>query len=564
LVFIKKNYRRGHNYYTIAEGYREGGKVKHRTLLYLGRLDQLTEEKRKKIEAIVKELPEEKRSYVESCLSTLEIPVVKEQGDVELLYKIAEKLGLRQIINNHVSKTAGVDVGIQMTILAINQCLEAVALDNIDLWYHHTTLEELFGIPFYNLNTENMCRAMDYIYEPIIEDGRVVDAKDNALAIKKSIVARLKELFDIKLDALFYDITSTYFEGNGCIIARLGYSRDGKRDKKQILICLVVTKEHRFPIFYNVLEGNISDLKTVAQMLSILQKEFKIEKTLLVLDRGMISPGNLKKLDSADYDFIGGLKKDKFVKNLILEASELEKDEYRVRDDMNAVEMIKEYKGKNRKFVIYLDKKKAASVKQERDVNLAEAWKGLNEYALKVNSGKYKNAAKVLSKAKKLTKGVSTYFRSEISMEDGFVKIYPKKLEKKIALAEKLDGRYMLFSSDLKLSKEEIISAYFDKDGIEKAFRNMKQHGIQPTRNTLLNRVKTRVFVSYLALLLIATLNFILKKAGLDISAERTLQYLKWQKKVTLNLNGEIVAKSTVPELEAQEILKKIDSVKII
>lgn len=564
MVFIKKNYRRGHTYYTIAEGYREGGKVKHRTLLYLGRLDQLTEEKRKKIEAIVRELPEEKRSDVESCLSTLEIPVVKEQGDVELLYKIAEKLGLRQIINNHVSKTAGVDVGTQMTILAINQCLDAVALDNIDLWYHHTTLEELYGIPFYNLNTENLCHAMDYIYEPIIEDGRVVDAKDNATAIKKSIVERLKELFDIKLDALFYDITSTYFEGNGCIIARLGYSRDGKRDKKQILICLVVTKEHRFPIFYSVLEGNISDLKTVAQTLSILQKEFKIEKTLLVLDRGMISPGNLKKLDGTNYDFIGGLKKDKFVKNLILEASELEKEENRVRDDMNAVEVVKEYRGKNRKFVIYLDKKKAASVKQERDIKLAEAWKGLNEYALKVNSGKYKNAAKVLSKAKKLTKGVSTYFKSEISMEDGFVKIYPKKLETKIALAEKLDGRYVLFSSDLKLSKEEIISAYFDKDGIEKAFRNMKQHGLQPSRNTLLNRVKTRVFVSYLALLLIATLNFILKKAGLDISAEMALQYLKWQKKVTLNLNGEIIAKSTIPELEAQEILKRIDSVKII
>ncbi|MDP2767414.1 MAG: IS1634 family transposase [Candidatus Methanoperedens sp.] len=564
MVFIKKNYRRGHNYYTIADGYREGGKVKHRTLLYLGRLDQLTEEKRKKIEAIVRELPEEKRSDVESCLSTLEIPVVKEQGDVELLYKIAEKLCLRQIINNNVSKTAGVDVGTQMTILAINQCLESVALDNIDLWYHHTTLEELYSIPFYNLNTENLCRAMDYIYEPIIEDGRVVDAKDNALAIKKSIVDRLKELFDIKLDALFYDITSTYFEGNGCIIARLGYSRDGKRDKKQILICLVVTKEHRFPIFYNVLEGNISDLKTVAQTLSILQKEFKIEKTLLVLDRGMISPGNLKKLDGTNYDFIGGLKKDKFVKNLILEAAELEKEENRVRDGMNAVEVVTEYKGKNRKFVIYLDKKKTTSVKQERDIKLAEAWKGLNEYALKVNSGKYKNAAKVLSKAKKLTKGVSTYFKSEIFVEDGFVKIYPKKLEKKIALAEKLDGRYVLFSSDLKLSKEEIISAYFDKDGIEKAFRNMKQHGMQPTRNTLLNRVKTRVFVGYLALLLIATLNFILKKAGLDISSERALQYLKWQKKVTLNLNGEIVAKSTVPELEAQEILKKIDSVKII
>lgn len=564
MVFIKKNPRKGHDYYTIAEGYREDGKVKHRTLLYLGRLDQLTEEKRKKIEAIVKDLPEEKRMEVESCLGNLAIPVVKDQGDVELLYKIAEKLGLRETINNHVSKTAGVDVGTQMVVLAINQCLEGVALDNIDLWYHHTTLEELYGIEFHNLSTENLCQAMDYIYEPIIENGKVIDAKDNAIAIKKTIVEKLKELFGIKLDALFYDITSTYFEGSGCIIARLGYSRDGKRDKKQILISLVVTKEHRFPIFYNVLEGNVNDMKTVAQTLSILQKEFKIQKTLLVMDRGMISPDNLKKLDSTDYDYICGLKKDKAVTNLIIEATELEKEENRVNDKFNAVEVVKEFKGKDRKFVIYLNKEKAAAAKQEREIKLIQAWKGLNEYASKVNSGKYKNAVKVASKAKKLTNGVSKFIKSEISMKDGFVKITPKKFDDRIARAEKLDGKYVLLSSDLKLSKEEIISAYFDKDGIEKAFRNMKQHGMQPTRNSLLNRVKTRIFVGYLALLLIATLNFILKKAGLDISAERALQYLKWQKKVTVEVNGEIVDKSTDVELEANDILKKIESVKVL
>ncbi len=564
MAFFKKNTRKGHDYYTIADGYREGGKVKHRTLLYLGRLDKLTEEKRKKIEAIVKDLPEEKQIKVETCLSTLEIPAVKEQGDVELLFKIAEKLELREIINSHVSKTAGVDVGTQIVVLAINQCIDAVALDNIDLWYHHTTLEELCSIPFYNLRTENLCKAMDYIYEPIIEDGKVVDAKDNAIAIKKAIVEKLKELFDIKLDALFYDITSTYFEGNGCIIARLGYSRDGKRDKKQILISLVVTKDYRFPIFYNVLEGNVSDMKTVAKALSTLQKEFKIEKSLLVLDRGMISPDNLKTLDSTDYNFICGMKKDKFVTNLIIDAIELEKEENRVNDKFNAVEIIKEFKGKSRKFIIYLNREKAAAVKQDRVIKISQAWNGLNEYAAKVNSGKYKKAAKVAGKAKKLTNGVSKYFRPEISMVDGFVKLMPKKLEDRIACAEKLDGRYVLLSSDLKLSKEEVISAYFDKDGIEKAFRNMKQHGMQPTRNSLVNRVKTRVFVSYLAYLLIATLNYILNKAELNISAERALQYLKWHKKVVLNLNGEIVARSTSAELEANEILQKIASVKIL
>ena len=137
-------------------------------------------------------------------------------------------------------------------------------MDNVDLWYHHTILEEHLGIPFYKLN-ENLCKAMDYIYEPMRDgEGKVIDAIDNAQPIQQAIVEKLKGLYDIRLDTLFYDITSTYFEGNNCIIARLGYSRDGKREKKQIL---VVTRDYRFPIFYSVFEGSTSDMPTVSRTL---------------------------------------------------------------------------------------------------------------------------------------------------------------------------------------------------------------------------------------------------------------------------------------------------------
>ncbi len=237
MAFIKKNYRKGHCYYSIVEGYREEGKVKHRTLLYLGRLDNLTEEKGRRIEAAVKGIPLEKRPGIEECIDSLAVCNVKNYGEVDLLYRIAERIDLRNIINRHVIKSGGVDVGTQMIILAINRCLDAVALQNVGLWYHHTTLEERLGIPFHELSTENLCKAMDYIYEPLRnEEGSVIDAKDNALPIKRDIVKRYKELFGIRLDTLFYDITSTYFEGDNCLIARLGYSRDGKRDKKQIVV----------------------------------------------------------------------------------------------------------------------------------------------------------------------------------------------------------------------------------------------------------------------------------------------------------------------------------------
>ena len=109
-------------------------------------------------------MPEEKLLEIKACMEELDIPLIRDQGDVETLYRIAGKLELRDIINGHVVKTAGVDVGAQMVVLAINQCLDALALDldldNIDLWYHHTILEEHLMIPFYKLNVENR-KAME-------------------------------------------------------------------------------------------------------------------------------------------------------------------------------------------------------------------------------------------------------------------------------------------------------------------------------------------------------------------------------------------------------------------
>ncbi|RJS72880.1 hypothetical protein CW714_04020 [Methanophagales archaeon] len=87
-----------------------------------------------------------------------------------------------------------------------------------------------------------------------------------------------------------------------CIIARLGYSRDGKPDKLQVNIGLVVTKEERFPVFHLIFEGNKTDIKTVGRAISRLKEEFAIFDCLLIFDRGMVSEENIGELDGNGYD----------------------------------------------------------------------------------------------------------------------------------------------------------------------------------------------------------------------------------------------------------------------
>ncbi len=84
---------------------------------------------------------------------------------------------------------------------------------------------------------------------------------------------------------IFYDITSSYFEGTQCILATYGYSRDKRPDRQQITIALVITPDG-YPIYWEVMPGNTQDVTTAEDLLTNLKERFQIRKFLLVFDRG--------------------------------------------------------------------------------------------------------------------------------------------------------------------------------------------------------------------------------------------------------------------------------------
>ena len=488
---------KGRVYYSIVESVRINGKPRHRYVKYIGSRDKL-------IESLLK--------GDELTIKAAKVPEVLDYGDVTALYKVCEVLDLRQIINRHVFKGGGVDVGIQAIFMAINHCVGPVSKNQFEFWYKYTVLEKITGIKAEKLNAQNLCTALDYFYP---------DGKDKAVEIEKEVVEKLKELFGIKMDCLYYDITSTYFEGTKCIIARLGYSRDGKPDKLQVNIGLVVTKEERFPVFHLVFAGNETDIKTVGRAISRLKEEFAISDCLLIFDRGMVSEENIGELDGSGYDFICGLKKNKVVKAMLreVETAELLSEENFVKDldegsKLYAVGMVRELYGKERKVVICYDTKKAASKKRDRDEKLKRAEAELSAYRAKLAKGNYREMEKVVSKVKAILKGVSTYFKCTYTLEGGRITIDFKRRDDKIADAERLDGKHALMSTRTTMSAKEIISAYYDKDGIEKAFCCIKQPiGLRPIRHWLDGRVKAHI--CYLSYLLMKTLEHMLKKGGL-------------------------------------------------
>ena len=533
---------KGQVYYSIVESVRINGKPRHRYVKYIGSRDKL-------IKSLL--------TGDELALKAAKIPEVLDYGDISALYKVCEVIDLRQLINRHVFKGGGVDVGIQAIFMAINHCVDPVSKNQFEFWYKYTVLEEITNIKAEKLNTENLCAALDYFYP---------NGEDKAVKIEKEIVGKLKELFGIKMDCLFYDITSTYFEGTKCIIARLGYSRDSKPDKLQVNIGLVVTKEERFPVFHLVFEGNEPDITTVGRTLSRLKKEFSITDCLLIFDRGMVSEDNIGELDGSEYDFICGLKKNKVVKAILREVkvAELSNEQNFVKDleegySLFAVERVRELYGKERKVVICYDSKKAASKKRDRDERLKRAEVALSTYRAKLAKGDYREIDKVVSKVKTIVKGVSKYFKCTYSSEEGRITIDFKRHNDKIADAEILDGKYALMSTRIAIGAQEIISAYYDKDGIEKAFCCIKQPiGLRPIRHWVEGRVKAHIFICYLSYLLMKTLEHMLKNGGLKMSAESALKQLSKVKYVVVtNPKGNLTtSKLSIPSTEQRQIME--------
>ena len=105
--------------------------------------------------------------------------------------------------------------------------------------------------------------------------------------IEHELYLRLRDLFSLKVDVVFYDLTSTYFEGHGPEpLARHGYRRDGKPRNRQLLVGVVMVDG--WPLTHHVFAGNRRDASTVPRVLEDLARRFGVRRVVLVGDRGMV------------------------------------------------------------------------------------------------------------------------------------------------------------------------------------------------------------------------------------------------------------------------------------
>jgi len=335
-------------------------------------------------------------------------------------------------------------------------------------------LEEDFGI---TLDLDRVYKMMDLLDDEAIERLNDITYKNTA------------GLFNEKIDVIFFDCTTIYFETfEEDSLRRNGYSKDLKFNQPQVLLAMMVTKEG-LPIGYQVFEGDVYEGHTVINALKSIKQKRRLGKVVFVADAGMFNKDNLAELDALEEEKLEYIVGDR-IKNMPKEIKEkiLDEENYKeISDGFRIGEF--EYKGK--KLIVSYRQKRADKDAYERDKAIKRLKKKLE---------KQKNAKAYLSNY-----GNKKYLKIEgtnsIELD-----------EEKIKSAAKWDGLKGVVSNAENITNPEILEQYNNLWNVENAFRITKHDlKVRPVFHWKPERVKAHLAISFSAYALVKHLEYRVK-----------------------------------------------------
>ncbi|MEN0051879.1 MAG: IS1634 family transposase, partial [Bacteroidota bacterium] len=265
----------------LRESYREGGKVRKRTLANLSKLPSETVDDLKillKGGKAVKDLEE-----------TFKILRSRPHGHVAGTLGSLRKLGLHNLIDDSNSRVRRL---IEAMIVAriINPASKLATARGLDGDTFFSSLGEVLGLE--GADEDELYLAMDFLLER-----------------QEKIENHLAKIHLKEGCLVLYDVSSTYLEGKACPLAKYGYNRDKKRGKLQIVFGLLCN-DKGCPIAVEVFEGNTSDPKTFTNQIEKVRSRFGIERVVWVGDRGMITQARIREdlKDKEGLDWISALR----------------------------------------------------------------------------------------------------------------------------------------------------------------------------------------------------------------------------------------------------------------
>src|SRR5215216_4959625 len=297
-----------HSYWRLVRSVRRGRKVVQETVAQLGELDAQGRARARSLALRITGRGEQYELFAAPAgrsepvavrLDQIRVERARRFGDVWLAWRLWGALELDRFCHQQlVEGRERVPWSAMAAILVIARlCEPASELHIAEDWYRRTALDDLLGVAAERVNDDRLYRALD----------RLLPHKE---ALEAHLKERVGALFELDYELLLYDVTSTYFEGQaaGNALARRGYSRDHRPDCKQVCIGLVVTREG-IPLGYEVFAGNRTDVTTVEEIVTTIERRYGQARRVWVMDRGMASAENIAWLQSSQRHYLIGTSK---------------------------------------------------------------------------------------------------------------------------------------------------------------------------------------------------------------------------------------------------------------
>lgn len=512
------------------------GKWKEKVICNLGRQDV---EGRYALGDLLKRL----RRYTDEVLvgpEEIEAKRVFEYGALVVANKLWEEIGLSKWIRESCGKDNPGGLGIEgIKALVFNRLIEPNSKLGVVRWLNKVYLAQWNNKRFregdLKTKAERFYRSLDWLIKGKQE-------------IEKRIGLWARDLFPV--DIVFYDLSNIQFEGEGPKVARIGYPRLGKKNHNQILIGVVMIEG--LPVAHYLFRGNRSEKTTLGWISQKVRKSYNIGRIVFVVDRGLVSIKNLDNLDRQVDGYIVALKrrKNKEIKSLLDKNQEGFED---IKESLKAKQVEPDQQGRRR--IICLNTQRQQEDKRKREAKLEVLEEELNYLKAQIDKGKIKKAKTIIARAETILRKRhgKRYFGYEANQ--GYFKFY-RKLDS-IEFEEKLDGKFILKTTEDKLSIKEVVLRYKDLMDVEDAFRDLKDFiQVRPIFHWKDRRVKAHIFICILALLLQRYMEKKILKANIKISSERAIEKLKTIKIVVNRLNNLHLKYLTTPSSELESILR--------
>lgn len=506
-------------YVRIVESVRVGGRPRPRVVANLGNVETL----RSSIPTIIRGL--------HRVLG--EDPLLQE-GELENLdhaeYGVGlagnalwEELGLGRALRRCFrSRGSSSSTEILIRTMVLNRLSEPCSKLAIARWLEDVSLGEEAD-SFFARHRDDAVALADRFYK----------AMDSLLrhraAVERHLFHRLKDLFHLDVDAVFYDLTSTYFEGSQAEYGWFGYSRDERPGNLQIVVGLVLVDG--FPISHQVFKGYRRDSTCLETALEQIERRFHVRRIILVGDRGLLSEQNVALLRAKGHEYILACRK---------RNDRLARYALRLRPRMPVWDPEHETKpepviwamrSKDGDRVIGYANPVAAHRDRMRRGEILEAFreelKDLQQRFKRDTGLSRDERVSLLTELLARRKGLGKrYFSAEIDTQGHLV--YRSK-QRVLDYEALLDGTTILRTNTERLDDAEIVARYKELARVERAFRDLKSFiDLRPLHHRVARRIAAHVFVCMLSLLLERMIDRKLQAAGMPrTTANEALRKLK-------------------------------------